>query len=170
MKDQKKETSVASPACQGRQGGPCTAEAVGGRGGQECRWRRMARADDALERDLRRALGPVRAPAGLEERILAAVRSRGRGRAAGKKATRRAWRVAVPALAAGILLSVLVPGFLSYRHRRAEEARAQLLFALRLTSKKLDWALERATHKTRTAARPPAQEPQEAQGAQGETT
>jgi hypothetical protein len=131
----------------------------------------MAQTGDALEMDLRRALGPVRAPAGLEERILAAVRSR--GRAAGNKATRRAWRVAAPALAAGIALALLVPGFLSYRHRRAEEARAQLVFALQLTSRKLDWALERATHKTRPATRPAnqgTQEAQEAQGAQVETT
>jgi hypothetical protein len=160
MNDPKKESKGTSPACQWRQGGPCTAEL----GGQECRWRRLTRADSALERDLYRALGPVRAPAGLEEKILAAVHSRGRGRAAGKKPARRTWRVAIPALAAGLLLAVLVPGFLSYRHRRAEEARAQLIFALRLTSRKLDWALERATRKTRTAASPANQGTQETQG------
>jgi hypothetical protein len=70
-------------------------------------------------------------------------------------------------VAAGLLLAALAPGYLhyrSYRHRRTEEARAQLAFALRLTSKKLNLALERANHKTRTGANPPVQE------AQGEAT
>jgi hypothetical protein len=67
-------------------------------------------------------------------------------------------------VAAGLLLAALVPGYLSYRHRRTGEARAQLVFALRLTSKKLNVALERANRKARTTANPPAQE------AQGEAT
>jgi hypothetical protein len=67
-------------------------------------------------------------------------------------------------VAAGLALAALVPGYLSYRHRRTEEARAQLVFALRLTSKKLNMALERTNHKARTPATPPAQGAQETKG------
>ena len=88
----------------------------------------------SLEDQIRHALKRVPAPTGLEQKILDEVKS---GPPARKVRKGSLWLAA----AAGLLL-IATAGFLAYRDHQAEIAKNQLIFALRLTSQKLDQAFE----------------------------
>lgn len=108
-----------------------------------------------MENKIHRALQRVPPPPGFEERLLAAVRSKGPKTTLSKK---YAWRLA---LAAGLVLAISIPYIHAHRKRRAEEAKAQLMLALRITSQKLNYVLERAMHEARVNSNPsPAEDTQ----------
>ena len=84
-----------------------------------------------MEDELRQALRRVEPPPGFADRVMARVPSR-------KKAWPRNWMAA----AAAILVAVLGAGSWEYQRGRdqriaAEQAKAELIFALELTSSKL---------------------------------
>jgi hypothetical protein len=89
---------------------------------------------EEFEEKLRRAMGHRAAPVGLKQRVLAKARER-------RNAQRGRWwlwqRVAVSAV-----LAAVVGGAAVYRQvqerRKGEEAREQVMLALRITSKTLD--------------------------------
>lgn len=102
-----------------------------------------------FERKLRIAMQHREAPVGLKQRVLAHARER-------RQAQRgRFWMV--QRIAASLVLAAAVGGFAAYRHneervaeqKRGEEAREQLMTALRITSKTLGKVNERLTENGR---------------------
>ena len=96
-----------------------------------------------FERKLRMALQHREAPLGLKQRVLARARER-------RQAQRgRFWML--QRIAASVVLAAVVGGFAAYRHneeraaeqKRGEEAREQVMTALRITSKTLGRVNER---------------------------
>lgn len=101
---------------------------------------------DRLDEELSRALARTEAPDGFAERVLArATRER---RTAGWMGAVRNWfRVPAAGWAAAAALAVLLAAGTVYHVRRenelrarGEEARAQLMLALRIAGKKLNYA------------------------------
>lgn len=90
-----------------------------------------------FEDKIQRALGRIPTPNGLEQKILARVNT----------APSKKYKHWYP-IAAGLILAVSIPGYLVNHHYRAERAKAQLLFALQLTSEKLNHAFELALNET----------------------
>jgi len=91
-----------------------------------------------IEDQIRHALKRLPAPIGLEQKILDKVKS------APPKRKGNPWLAA----AASLLLIASIPCFLAYRRHQAEIATEQLIFALQLTSQKLDQAFEMAMQET----------------------
>lgn len=93
---------------------------------------------DDLERALRDALRRPSPPPGFAERVLA--------RAEAEAAARRWWRrpAALPwagwAVAATLVVAAAGGAFLHERQRRGEEAKEQVMTALRITEAKLELA------------------------------
>lgn len=87
---------------------------------------------ERFEEQLRESLRRVEAPAGFEQRILARVESR-------RRSSQRRWL----AVAASVVMMVSAGGYGMHwreeqvREARVEQARAQLEFALKLTSRQL---------------------------------
>jgi hypothetical protein len=92
-----------------------------------------------LERKLRFALRHRAAPVGLKQRVLATARERRRTQHG------RGWMV--QRIAASAVLAAVFGGFAVYRQaeerRKGEEAREQVLTALRITSKTLNQVEDR---------------------------
>ena len=96
-----------------------------------------------FERKLRRAMQRREAPLGLKARVLARARERRQAQHG------RAWMFQRTAVA--VVLAVVFGGFAAYRQaeqraeerRKGEEAREQVLLALRITHKTLDRVGER---------------------------
>ena len=92
-----------------------------------------------FERKLRFAMQHRAAPVGLKQRVLAGARERRRSRHG------RGWML--QRIAASIVLAVIFGGLAVYRQaeerRKGEEAREQVLTALRITHKTLDRVHER---------------------------
>lgn len=90
---------------------------------------------DELERELKGALKPAEVPPGFAERVLARARN-------ASVASRR--RPGIPAFAFGVAVALLVAvtagglvTYRSYEHMRGEQARAEVVLALRITGSKL---------------------------------
>jgi hypothetical protein len=100
---------------------------------------------DKLERELKKALERVDPPPGFSERVLARAAKQEKSTAAP-----RAWfewfRTGGPRWAmTGALCVALAGSGMAYRHereRRGEQAKEQLMLALRITSSKLQIATE----------------------------
>jgi hypothetical protein len=101
---------------------------------------------DKLERELKKALRRVEPPAGFAERVLARA-----GQEEKKKAQPRSWfrwfeTSGLRWAAACALCAALAASGIFYQHeqreRQGEEARDQLMLALRITSSKLQIASE----------------------------
>jgi hypothetical protein len=95
---------------------------------------------DQFENDLKEALRQVDPPAGFEQRVLARL-------ARESSVARQPSRFTAWATAAGLAFASL-GGVAMYQHqqqqqRKAEQARDQLVLALRITSQKLDVVRER---------------------------
>jgi hypothetical protein len=96
-----------------------------------------------FERKLRLAMRHREAPLGMKQRVLARARER-------QKAQHGRWWM-VQRIAASAVLAAAVGGFATYRHneeraaeqKRGEEAREQVMTALRITSKTLGRVNER---------------------------
>lgn len=96
---------------------------------------------DQFENDLKEALRRVDPPAGFEQRVLARL-------ARESSASRQPSRFTAWATAAGLAFASL-GGVAIYQHqqqRKAEQARDQLVLALRITSQKLDIVRSRINH------------------------
>jgi hypothetical protein len=98
-----------------------------------------------FERKLRLALRHREAPLGLRQRVLAIARER--------RLARRGRIWIWQRIAASALLAATLGGFAVYRQveerRRGEEARDQVLTALRITSRTLDRVHERLAESSR---------------------
>jgi len=94
-----------------------------------------------LEDKLRLKLKRISTPTGLEQKILARVDA---DRIKTTKQKLNPWF----AIASGLILTLSIPSYLVNRHYRAEKAKAQLLFALQLTSEKLNSAFALALQET----------------------
>jgi len=113
---------------------------------------------DNFEDELRRALRPVKAPAGFADRVMRALPERRAGvvtpiavkaMAARPAARPNYWQsVGAPAaLAASLVLAVVLGQQMAFHNQQREEAASlaasqQLMQALRVTNKKLDLAFE----------------------------
>jgi hypothetical protein len=98
---------------------------------------------EELELMLRIALARRAAPPSLKQRVLERAQMR---RLAGRRLSQgRGW--AFQRIAASVLLAILFGGFAVYRQqeerRKGEEAREQVLTALRITNKTLDRVSEK---------------------------
>lgn len=91
-----------------------------------------------FERKLRLALQHREAPLGLKQRVLAQSRSRARER----KLAQHGHRWVVQRIAASVVLAAIFGGLAAYRQveerRKGEQAREQVLTALRITNRTLD--------------------------------
>ena len=93
---------------------------------------------DEFERKLRRAMQRREAPLGLKARVLARARERRQAQHG------RAWML--QRIGASVVLAAVFGGFAAYRQaeqreeerRKGEEAREQVMLALRITHKTLD--------------------------------
>jgi len=92
---------------------------------------------------LREAMQRQAAPLGLKQRVLARTREKEREQRQAQRG--RFWML--QRIAATAVLAVVVGGFVVYRHveeqRKGEEAREQVMLALRITSKALSRAADR---------------------------
>jgi hypothetical protein len=96
-----------------------------------------------FERKLRMAMQHREAPLGMKQRVLARARER--------RQTQRGRFWMLQRIAASILLAAAVGGFAAFRHneeriaeqKRGEEAREQVITALRITSRTLGRVNER---------------------------
>ena len=102
-----------------------------------------------FERKLRVAMQHREAPLGMKQRVLARARER--------RQTQRGRFWMLQRIAASAVLAAVVGGFAAYRHneervaeqKRGEEAREQVMTALRITSKTLGRVNERLTENDR---------------------
>ena len=102
-----------------------------------------------FERKLRMAMQHREAPLGMKQRVLARARER-------RKTQHGRWWM-VQRVAASAVLAAVVGGFVAYRHneeraaeqKRGEEAREQVMTALRITSRTLGRVNERLTENGR---------------------
>jgi hypothetical protein len=99
----------------------------------------MTSPPEEIESLISRALQRVPPPEGLEQRILTAVIA---GKPASPIAKHRPWL----ALAAGLAMAVSTSGYLAHRHYQTKKATEQPLFALELTSQKLNQYFDLAMH------------------------
>jgi hypothetical protein len=94
-----------------------------------------------FERKLRRAMVYREAPVGLKSRVLARARER--------RQKQHGWRWMMQRVAASAVLAAMAGGFVVYRQveerRKGEEAREQVLTALRITNRTLDKVSARLT-------------------------
>jgi len=97
-------------------------------------------AEEPLENMLRQTLKRVQPPVGLEQKIMAKVRT------ASPKIVHRQklWLVT----AACLTMALVVTGLMAYRQHLAEESKEQLIFALQITSQTLDMAFKNAFYET----------------------
>jgi hypothetical protein len=91
---------------------------------------------ESLENLIRRALKHVPPPSGLEEKILARVGARR------SKPKLKRW------LALAATFAMITSGLMTYRHYQKQKAKAQLVLALQITSKTLNYAFETALNET----------------------
>ena len=98
-----------------------------------------------FERKLRSALQYRAAPLGLKQRVLARARER--------RQAQHGWRWMLQRITASAVLATAVGGAVVYRQveerRKGEEAREQVLTAMRIANKALDRVNERLSDGTR---------------------
>ena len=99
-----------------------------------------------LEQELRETLRRREAPMGFEERVLRRIEQEGARRAPESGGWWRTFRFPALQLAMAALLLILLAGGSLWQYRRqaeiakGEEARKQVLLALRITGQKLEYA------------------------------
>ncbi len=104
--------------------------------------------NDHLENELREALRKVDAPAGFTERVIARSREENRTAVFTRPRSRRWTWAAAASMAACLTLSV---GLIQYRGRieerqRGQEAKQELMQAMRITGSTLRLAQEKVRH------------------------
>ncbi len=99
----------------------------------------MEHKDLEFEKELTKALRHRAAPVGMKQRVLAMARER--------RQKRHGWRWTMQRAAASVVLAAAAGGLFAYRQveerRRGEEAREQVMTALRITNRTLDRVSER---------------------------